>query len=174
MERMPEFRLARPTSLADAAALLASATGARLVAGGTDLVPNLRRGIERPVLLVDLGAVGGMADIVVAADGLVLGAGVRLAQLASDARLAQAWPAVAEAARAVAGPGHRTVATLGGNLCVDTRCVYYNQSEWWRQANGWCLKRNGDTCHVAPPSTRRAQATPASGKSIEPRTRALR
>ena len=58
--------------------------------------------------------------------------------------------AVREVAEAVAGPGHRAMATVGGNLCLDTRCIYYNQSEWWRRANSYCLKHGGDTCHVAP------------------------
>jgi len=154
MERMPDFRLARPATVAEAAALLATEPGARLLAGGTDLVPNLRRGIERPPVLVDLGAVGGLAGFDLGAEGGVIGARVTLAQLAADARLSGPWAAIGEAARTAAGPGHRSAATLGGNLCVDTRCVYYNQSEWWRQANGWCLKRNGQTCHVAPQGQR--------------------
>src|ERR1019366_9427493 len=82
--------------------------------------------------------------------GLTLGARVTLARLTADASIARQYPALAEAARAIAGPGHRSVATLGGNLCLDTRCVFYNQSEWWRAANRYCLKRGGDTCHVAP------------------------
>lgn len=150
MQRMPEFRLARPATYAEAAALLAAEPTARLLAGGTDLVPNLRRGLESPPLLVDLGAVQGCTEIAFSAEALVIDAGVTLAQLAADARLAGPWQAIGEAARAAAGPGHRTVATLGGNLCLDTRCVFYNQSPWWRQANAYCLKRGGDTCHVAP------------------------
>ena len=65
-------------------------------------------------------------------------------------RWPQALPALVQAAAQVAGPGHRSAATLGGNLCQDTRCVFYNQSAWWRDANGGCLKFQGDTCHVAP------------------------
>ena len=140
MQRMPEFRLERPTSLADAAALLAAEPRARLLAGGTDLVPNLRRGIEQPSMLVDLGAVHGLAGVEAGDHGLRLGAGVTLARLAADAGIAGSHPAIAEAARCAAGPGHRGVATLGGNLCLDTRCVFYNQSEWWRAANGYCLQ----------------------------------
>jgi 4-hydroxybenzoyl-CoA reductase subunit beta len=150
MNRMPEFRLQRPATYAEAATLLAAEPGARLLAGGTDLVPGLRRGLESPPVLVDLGGVQGRAEIEFGADALMLGAGVTLAQLAADARLTGRWQAIGEAARAAAGPGHRTVATLGGNLCLDTRCVFYNQGEWWRRANGYCLKRGGDTCHVAP------------------------
>jgi len=154
MERMPEFRLSRPATYAEAAALLAAEPGARLFAGGTDLVPNLRRGLESPSRLVDLGAVQGAAELDFGAGELVLGAGVTLAQLAADERIASQYAAIGEAARGAAGPGHRTVASLGGNLCLDTRCVFYNQSEWWRRSNGWCLKRGGDTCHVAPQGKR--------------------
>ena len=154
MERMPDFRLSRPTSYAEAAALLAGDANARLLAGGTDLVPNLRRGLEAPSLLVDLGRVQGADALEFGATELRLGAGVTLARLAADPRIAGDYNALGEAARAAAGPGHRSVATLGGNLCLDTRCVFYNQSEWWRASNGYCLKRGGDTCHVAPQGER--------------------
>ncbi|HEX5865140.1 MAG TPA: 4-hydroxybenzoyl-CoA reductase subunit beta [Casimicrobiaceae bacterium] len=147
---MPAFVLRRPTSVAEAAALLASEPGARLLAGGTGLVPNLRRGIECPAVLVDLGAVHDFARIASTDEGLSLGAGVTMSRLAGDARVLQSYRAVAEAARSVAGPSHRSVATLGGNLCLDTRCVFYNQSEWWRATNEYCLKRGGEICHVAP------------------------
>ena len=150
MERMPAFAVRRPTSVAEAAALLASEPGARLLAGGTGLLPNLRRGIERPAMLVDLGAVQGFASIAFTDEGLTLGAGVTLSRLAADAGVVHGYRAVAEAARTVAGPSHRSVATVGGNLCLDTRCVFYNQSEWWRAANQYCLKRGGEVCHVAP------------------------
>ncbi len=150
MERTPEFDLRRPRSVMEAAALLAAEPKARLVAGGTDLVPNLRRGIERPSMLVDLGGVRELTDIEFSDAGLSLGAGVTLSRLARDAAVARQYPAIAEAAGAVAGPGHRSVATVGGNLCLDTRCVFYNQSEWWRAANAYCMKRRGDICHVAP------------------------
>jgi len=154
MERMPDFELKRAATLAEAVTWLAADPRAKLFAGGTDLVPNLRRGIERAAVLIDLGAVHGLSDIALTDTGLSLGARVTLARLASDVTIAQQAPALAEAARAVAGPGHRSAATLGGNLCLDTRCVFYNQSEWWRAANRYCLKRGGDTCHVAPQGQR--------------------
>ncbi|WBY03223.1 4-hydroxybenzoyl-CoA reductase subunit beta [Ramlibacter tataouinensis] len=155
MHALPEFTLRRPASLAEAAALLAAEPAARLVAGGTDLLPNLRRGLEQPPVLVDLSGLQQLATIEVGRDsGLLLGAGLTLAELGRNRTLAERWPALAEAARQVAAPGHRTAATLGGNLCQDTRCVFYNQSEWWRAANGYCLKRGGDTCHVAPQGDR--------------------
>ncbi len=153
MDRLPAFRLSRPHSYAEAAALLAE-PGARLVAGGTDLVPNLRRGLDAPTRLVSLGQVQGAAEVECSDAGLVLGAGVTLARLAEDPQLARGYVALSQAAQAAAGPGHRSVATLGGNLCLDTRCVFYNQSAWWREANGYCLKRGGSRCHVAPQGER--------------------
>jgi 4-hydroxybenzoyl-CoA reductase subunit beta len=150
MERIAPFVLARPATLAEAVALLAATPGARPLAGGTDLLPNLRDGIGESPVLVDLGGIAGFSAITVERDRTTIGAGVTLARIASDATIAGALPALAEAAAVVAGPGHRTVATLGGNLCLDTRCVFYNQSEWWRRANDFCLKHGGDVCHVAP------------------------
>ncbi|MFO1317966.1 MAG: 4-hydroxybenzoyl-CoA reductase subunit beta [Burkholderiales bacterium] len=154
MERTLAFAVKRPRSLAEAATMLASLPDARIVAGGTDLVPNLRRGIECPPVLVDMSSVQDFDAIVADDDGLWLGAGVTLSRIARDPRVAADYPVLAEAARSVAGPAHRSVATLGGNLCVDTRCVFYNQSAWWRAANRHCLKRDGDTCHVAPQGQR--------------------
>jgi len=149
MPTLHEFVLHRPKSLGDAADLLA-APDARAIAGGTDLVTNLRRGLERPETLVDLGGVPGLGDIAMEGGTLTLGACVTLAQLALEPRVQARFPALCAAAKAVAGPGHRGTATVGGNLCLDTRCVFYNQSEWWRRANRYCLKRGGDICHVAP------------------------
>jgi 4-hydroxybenzoyl-CoA reductase subunit beta len=156
MSALPDLRVVRPATLADAAALLAGQAAARLLGGGTDLLPNLRRGLEQPALLVDVSALrNGYAAIQLEADGaLVLGGGVTLAALAADESVAREAPALAEAARAVAGPAHRSAATLAGNLCQDTRCIYYNQSAWWRESNRYCLKRGGDTCHVAPQGSR--------------------
>jgi 4-hydroxybenzoyl-CoA reductase subunit beta len=123
---------------------------ARYLAGGTDMVVNVRRGIEQPTALIELGQVAGMRDIAEHADGWRIGASVTLAELGKHAEIARSYPAVSQAARAVAGPTHRGYGTVGGNLCLDTRCLFYNQSEWWRRSNDYCLKRNGMVCHVAP------------------------
>ncbi|MDF2467185.1 MAG: 4-hydroxybenzoyl-CoA reductase beta subunit [Ramlibacter sp.] len=155
MHALPEFELRRPANLAEAAAMLGSEPATRLVAGGTDLLPNLRRGLERPRVLVDLSGLPGFDAVDDEPDGgATLGAGLTLAAIASDATIASRWPALADAARAAAAPGHRSAATLGGNLCQDTRCVFYNQSEWWRASNDYCLKRGGTVCHVAPQGER--------------------
>ena len=147
---MPEFALHRPATIDEAVKLRAADATSRFLAGGTDMVVNVRRGIEQPTTLIDLTAIAGLADIAETADGVRIGAGVTLDTLASHATVARDFPAVAEAAGAVAGPTHRRYGTVGGNLCLDTRCLFYNQSEWWRQSNDYCLKRNGEVCHVAP------------------------
>lgn len=154
MPTLAPFTLHRATSATHAAALLARLPGARIVAGGTDLVPNLRRGIGQPSALVDVSSIADFDAIVRDGNGWRIGAGATLAALASEESLARELPALAQAAASVAGPGHRTVATLGGNLCLDTRCVFYNQSEWWRRSNDYCLKLGGTTCHVAPQGSR--------------------
>ena len=118
-------------------------------------------------MLVDLSGLAGFDAVDDEADGgAMLGAGLTLAAIANDATIAARWPALAEAAQAAAAPGHRSAATLGGNLCQDTRCVFYNQSEWWRASNDYCLKRGGDTCHVAPTGQAlpcRVQRRPGAG-----------
>jgi 4-hydroxybenzoyl-CoA reductase subunit beta len=150
VQLLPPFTLARPHDLAEASAILAGDPKARLLAGGTDLIANLRDGLVAPSTLVDLGGIEELAAIAYDKQGMRIGAGVTLARLAADVRIRTSFPAIAEAAASVAGPAHRGVATVGGNLCLDTRCVFYNQSEWWRRANGYCLKHGGDVCHVAP------------------------
>lgn len=150
---LPAFDILRPMSLDDALAALAD-PGARPLAGGTDLIVNLRRGIGAPARLVDLSCVPGMGGITADSESLVIGAGVTLRELAESPVPGPAGAALKQAAEAVAGPSHRNLATVGGNLCLDTRCLYYNQSEWWRKSNGYCLKYRGDTCHVAPQGKR--------------------
>ena len=149
MNILADFRTHRPATLADAVAAL-DADGAVPLAAGTDLLPNMRRGIADPAVLIDLTGVAGIAAIEPHHGQWRLGAGVTLATIERHAQIASELHALAQAAGAVAGPAHRSAATLAGNLCQDTRCVYYNQSEWWRRSNGWCLKLKGDTCHVAP------------------------
>jgi len=146
MIALPQFTLLRPATLAEAARLAAE-PHARLIAGGTGLIPNLRLGLGAPRTLVSLEALEELRRIEISERGYRIGAAVSLQALSDNKRLPAA---LREAARSVAAPAHRSAATLGGNLCLDTRCVYYNQSEQWRRANGYCLKFGGDTCHVAP------------------------
>jgi 4-hydroxybenzoyl-CoA reductase subunit beta len=151
---MPAFRFAHPTTVKAAIAARLANKGSRFIAGGTDLLVNMRRGISSPELLVDLSGINELAGIEINAHGATIGAGVTIASLARDAAIATRYRTLAQAAEAIAGPGHRAMGTVGGNLCLDTRCIYYNQSEWWRNANAYCLKNRGDTCHVAPQGQR--------------------
>jgi 4-hydroxybenzoyl-CoA reductase subunit beta len=150
MLRMPQFTLARPRSLSEALALLSEHGAAALpIAGGTDLVPNLKHELFTPNVLIALEHLPEMRDIRVQADGaLSIGAMVRLADLAANADVQRRAPALAQAAGLVAGPQLRQMGTLGGNVLLDTRCQWYNQTYFWRQALGFCLKKDGTACHV--------------------------
>jgi 4-hydroxybenzoyl-CoA reductase subunit beta len=143
---LPQFTLLRPSSFGEAARLAAEPQ-ARVIAGGTGLIPNLRLGLGTPTTLVSLEALEELRRIEFSETGWRIGAAVSLQVLSEDSKIPNA---LREAARSVAAPAHRSAATLGGNLCLDTRCVYYNQSEPWRRSNGYCLKFGGDICHVAP------------------------
>lgn len=150
MEYMPNFTLHRPKAVEEAVKLRADTPGALYVAGGTDMIVNVRRGIEQPRALIDLSAIESLKAIRDESDALAVGAGVTLDALARHDAVRRGWQAVAQAAQAVAGPTHQKYGTVGGNLCLDTRCLYYNQSEWWRKSNAYCLKERGEVCHVAP------------------------
>jgi 4-hydroxybenzoyl-CoA reductase subunit beta len=151
---LAEFRLVQPSTVKEAIAARLKQPGSRYIAGGTDLIVNMRRGITRPDLLVDLSGIDELTEITINEFGITIGAGVTVAALARNPEIAGRYHALAQAAGAIAAPGHRVIGTVGGNLCLDTRCVYYNQSEWWRSANAYCLKNRGDVCHVAPQGQR--------------------
>ncbi|HEY7726204.1 MAG TPA: FAD binding domain-containing protein, partial [Anaeromyxobacteraceae bacterium] len=156
MMRLPRFRYLGPRTLEEAVAALADlGPDAVPLAGGTDLLPNMKRRQQTPATVVGLRGIAALRGRAVdPGGGMVLGAMTPLAALASDRAVAGGWPALARAAALVATPPLRNVATVGGNLCLDTRCTYYDQSEPWREAVGYCMKRDGDTCWVAPGSDR--------------------
>jgi len=148
--RMPAFELARPTTLAEALALLADSSRTSVViAGGTDLLPNLKHELLSPELVVSLAEIAELRGLRELAGGwLAIGAMTRLDEVAADARLSARAPALAQACSLVAGPQLRTMGTLGGNVLLDTRCQWYNQTYFWRQALGFCIKKDGALCHV--------------------------
>jgi 4-hydroxybenzoyl-CoA reductase subunit beta len=152
MDALPQLTLLKPATIAEALAARASHPESRLLGGGTDLIVNLRRGIVAPPVLIDMTAVEELRAVSATSDRLAIGASVTLAELADDAQVRAHYPVVAEAAGSIAGPTQRGMGTLGGNLCLDTRCIFYNQSDWWRRANDHCLKTTGTICHVAPKS----------------------
>jgi 4-hydroxybenzoyl-CoA reductase subunit beta len=152
MDALPDFQLIRPTTLDEALRARAAHPTSSLLGGGTDLLVNIRRGIVAPPILIDMTRVAELNTIRADANTLEIGASVRLATLAKHPEVSARYPGVAQAAHFIAGPTHRNMGTVGGNLCLDTRCIYYNQSEWWRSANNHCLKTTGTMCHVAPKS----------------------
>jgi 4-hydroxybenzoyl-CoA reductase subunit beta len=148
--RLPAFEYAAPTTVDGVLAALAERPGrARLLAGGTDLLPNLKHGIEEADVVVSLRNVAELRGIEATADGgLRLGAMTALEVVAGHPVVRKHWTSLAQAAGIVAGPHHRRMGTLGGNVCLNTRCVYINQTYFWREALGFCLKKDGDLCHV--------------------------
>jgi 4-hydroxybenzoyl-CoA reductase subunit beta len=152
VDALPQFALLRPRTLDDVIKARAEHPDSRLLGGGTDLVVNIRRGIVAPEVLIDVNQVAQLRAIKADADAIEIGAAVTLAELAAHPQVMRHYPVLAQAAGCIAGPTHRNMGTVGGNLCLDTRCLFYNQSEWWRAANNHCLKTTGDICHVAPKS----------------------
>jgi 4-hydroxybenzoyl-CoA reductase subunit beta len=148
------FRVFLPADVEAAMAAHQGKPDSRYLGGGSDLLVNLRRGLGAPSLLIDLSGIAELEGLACNEAGARIGAGVTLARVATDPRLRTRYAAISEAAGTVAGPAHRNLATVGGNLCLDTRCIYYNQSSWWRGANACCLKYGGDVCHVAPQGRR--------------------
>lgn len=150
MLRLPKFEVRVPERLDEAVALLAElGPDARVIAGGTDLVPNMKHELFTPRVLVSLARIPELRGIGDAGPGwLRIGAMTSLFDVATDARVEQHAPALAQAAGLVAGPQLRTMGTLGGNVLLDTRCQWYNQTYFWREALGFCLKKDGTKCHV--------------------------
>ncbi|HEU4881060.1 MAG TPA: FAD binding domain-containing protein [Longimicrobium sp.] len=161
MLRLHEYAYHRPGTLDEAVAFLRAHEDAMPIAGGTDLMPNMKHRLFTPRHLVALKGVRELHGVWMAdADGnavdegspaaaqVVIGACTTLTQVARSPLVRRTMPSLAEAAGKVAGPQIRNQGTIGGNLCLDTRCTYYNQSLFWRQALGFCLKKDGDVCHV--------------------------
>ena len=157
MMRCPPFRYVTPATIEEAAAVLASeGPAAMLLAGGTDVIPGMKRRTVNPAVLVSLRKVTALREAGISSAGAILGAGLTLSDLASNARLAP-WRALGRAAAQIATPHIRNAGTLGGNLCLDTRCNYYDQNYEWRQAIDFCMKKpegGSGVCWVAPGSPR--------------------
>jgi 4-hydroxybenzoyl-CoA reductase subunit beta len=154
MMRLPWFDYQQPRSVEEAARILAAEGGnAMLIAGGTDLLPNMKRRQQVPRTLVSLRNVEGLRKIS-NGSGMSLGAGLTLSQVAANPVLRERYAGLTQAAAQVATSHLRNMGTLGGNLCLDTRCNYYNQSYEWRKAIDFCLKKDGDICWVATASKR--------------------
>jgi len=152
--RLPYFRYHAPRRLTEAATILAGeGTAAMPIAGGTDLLPNMKRRQQVPRTLVSLRRIDELKRV---ADngGLSLGACVTLTELVRHEALRERHKALWQAVAQIATPHLRNMGTLGGNLCLDTRCTYYDQNYEWRKAIDFCMKKDGRVCWVAPSSPR--------------------
>jgi 4-hydroxybenzoyl-CoA reductase subunit beta len=147
--RLPPYRYHRPSSVAEAVSLVEEHAGdAMLIAGGTDLVPNMKHRLFEPGHLIALKGVRDMRGIAREDGHLRIGAAETLTSVSRSSAVREHFPALADAASHVAGPQLRNAGTIGGNVCLETRCTYYNQTAFWREALGYCLKKDGDACHV--------------------------
>lgn len=148
---LSEFQLTRPRSLADAMAHLRDHAGnTRILAGGTDLLPSMRQKLFEPEYVLDLRQIQELKGIRETGQGIEIGALTTLHEIEHSPILAKGYPVLTAAAKTVASPLIRHMGTIGGNICLDTRCLWYNQSLTWRKSCGFCIKKDGDLCHVAP------------------------
>ncbi len=149
MMRLPGFRYRAPRTIDDAARWLADDPATtQLIAGGTDVLPNMKRRQHTPATLIGLRGVTDLAQIHDAGD-LTIGAGVTLSRLLATPQVRETYLGLWQAAAQIATPHLRNMGTLGGNLCLDTRCTYYDQNYEWRKSIGFCMKKAGTTCWVA-------------------------
>ncbi|HEX4386027.1 MAG TPA: FAD binding domain-containing protein [Myxococcales bacterium] len=149
MMTLPAVEVLRPTTVAEAVEALRRHEGARVLAGGTDIVPNLKYGMYETQHLVALrGLSSELRYVRQDESNYSIGALCTIDELATSPLMQAELPALAEACAGIAGPQLRRMGTFGGNLCLDTRCVYINQSHFWRSALGFCLKKDGTVCHV--------------------------
>jgi 4-hydroxybenzoyl-CoA reductase subunit beta len=133
----------------------AAASGVRVLAGGTDLVPSMRQRLFEPQYVLDIRHVAELKEIQPQPrNGVAIGALTTLSAIEHSKFLREHYPILTEAAATVASPVIRNMGTIGGNICLDTRCLWYNQSLTWRKACGFCIKKDGDLCHVAPGGTK--------------------
>lgn len=155
MLRLPEFNYIQPRSLKQATRALADlGPDGMLVAGGTDVYPKMKRGQFTPRTLISLRALRELKGIRQNNEGLRIGAAESLTTVSHHRLIAKYLPALAHAAESVSTPQLRNMGTIGGNVLVDTRCNYYDQTFFWRQAVGFCMKKDGDICLVAPGSAK--------------------
>jgi 4-hydroxybenzoyl-CoA reductase subunit beta len=150
MMRLPLFEFRAPRTIAEAVRILdGEGKNVMALAGGTDLLPNMKRRQQVPCMLMSLRQVDGLGEIKISESGSRLGACLTLADIAQEPRFRNGLSALWQAAAQVATPHIRNMATLGGNICLDTRCNYYDQSYEWRKAINFCMKKDGTQCWVA-------------------------
>lgn len=148
---LPDFQLLNPRSLAEAVDFLGRyPEEIKILAGGTDLIPSMRQKLFAPRYLLNLGGISELRGIQETTIGITIGALTPLTAVEHNPIVRRKYPVLSVAATTVASPVIRNMGTIGGNICLDTRCLWYNQSLSWRKSCGFCIKKDGDLCHVAP------------------------
>jgi 4-hydroxybenzoyl-CoA reductase subunit beta len=149
---LPPFKLLRARTIEEAVKHLSTHNGEiRIVAGGTDLLPSMKQRLFTPKYLLDIRGIEELQSIrMIPGHALEIGALVTLTAIEDSELIRRSYPVLREAAMTVASPILRNMGTIGGNICLDTRCLWYNQSLTWRKSCGFCIKKDGDLCHVAP------------------------
>lgn len=149
---LPQFKLLRPRTIDEALSFLTKhAVNVRIIAGGTDLIPSMQQKLFEPEYVLDIRHIAELKGIRERqGTGVEIGALTTLTAIEQSALLRRSYPVLTEAAATVASPILRNMGTIGGNICLDTRCLWYNQSLTWRKGCGFCIKKDGDLCHVAP------------------------
>src|ERR1700682_3663659 len=149
---LPAFKLLRPRSIVEAVNFLAKhGNELQVLAGGTDLLPSMKQRLFAPPYLMDIRGIAEIHGVrVVPGVGVEIGALTPLSAIEDSEFFRRNYRVLHEAAATVASPILRNMGTIGGNICLDTRCVWYNQSLQWRRSCGFCIKKDGDLCHVAP------------------------
>ena len=153
MLRLPPIELQSPSTVQDAAKAIAQGN-VRLVAGGTDLWPNMKRRHQKAETVISLMSIPGLDKIDSASTDIHIGGTATLSNIIRDDKIRERLPAFARALASISSPPLRNMGTIGGNLCIDTRCTYYNQTEEWRRSIDYCLKEEGTICWVATKSPR--------------------
>jgi 4-hydroxybenzoyl-CoA reductase subunit beta len=151
---LPDFKLLRPRALSETLDFLGKHADVQIVAGGTDLIPSLKQRLFAPAYVLDIRRLTELRGIRnVPGQGTQIGALTTLTEIESSDLIRRDYPVLHEAASTVASPILRNMGTIGGNICLDTRCLWYNQSFTWRTSCGFCIKKDGNLCHVAPGGT---------------------
>ncbi|MDP2645688.1 MAG: FAD binding domain-containing protein [Desulfobacterales bacterium] len=146
--KLPNFEYFEPNDIQEAVAILQKQPSARILAGGTDLLVNMKHRVELPEVLVNIKRIAGLDGIESDDHGIRIGALTPLKRIYSTPWIGERLPALAQAASSVGAYHHQSMGSLGGNLCQQNRCKFFNQSRWWRSSRPTCYKAGGDICHV--------------------------
>lgn len=146
--RLPKFRYMEPKSIKEASTILLDEPGAKILAGGTDILPNMKHRVELPSVVVNIKKIPDL-DFIRKDNGATrIGPLTSLKKIYQNDSVKARLPALASAASSVGSYHHQNMGTIGGNICQQNRCKYFNQSQWWRSARPFCVKAGGEICHV--------------------------